>query len=255
LAKAGAIDKIAFMDGPDSNDIDELVAEDLRKIEEEAARMTSSQRSDRMNFFMHPKSERSSCGTQGKFDRHGMSFSDLCAKQQRALQTLKKGGRSTRSMRSLGDLHHWRQMSEPAPGGTNFGTIGMTREATEESLCSDEGDVYACSLRSAPEGHFAISMVQSVAQQHSRAHEACLVALTELRRDADLHCKELKKVLKLQGHEIEVLRRRRSFFSCSKIFFAAFGLGLGLAHGLQAGRHVLSLHGSGSCRHAFGICR
>merc|ERR1712150_128344 len=116
---------------------------------------------------------------------------------------------------------------------------------------SDDGsDIYL----SLPEGDSAISMVRSVARQHSRAHEACLVALTEIRRDADLHCKELKKVLRLQGHEIEALRQRRSSTKCATIFFAAFGLGLGLAQGLQVGLHPTP-QGNISRRPALGMWR
>merc|ERR1712008_371025 len=141
-----------------------------------------------------------------------LSYSDPCAKQQRALQRLKKENRSTRCVRSLADLR--RQLTDPSPYNTQREARFVNRDGAY-SLCSDNGSDRGSDI-SLGQGDSAISVVRGFGQEDSRAHEACLVALTELRRDADLHCKELKKVLKLQRHEIETLRRRWSLLSCAQ---------------------------------------
>jgi len=234
------------MEGPDCKDfLDQVVTEDLRKIDEEDE--NSSRRSGRRSVdptgersvdptgerFVDPTGEHSPgerlpSGTHGDSKQKSLlSYAQIVAKQQRVLRALqnKKGSHSMRT---------WRQLSEPCPLGAPFGSRSVNSEA-EESLCSDDGsDIYAFPP---PEGDSAISIVRSVAKQHSRAHDAYLVALTELKRDADLRGKEVKKVLTLQGREIEALKRRRSCLNCARVFFAAFGLGLGLAHGLQSGWH------------------
>lgn len=225
------------MDGPDGNNfIDEGLAEDLPQLGE-AIVGESVCRNDQRDRTVAPTGDTLTSGAQDESPRN-LSFSQICAKQQHALQTLKKGSLPVRHVRSLAHMLP-RQFSEPPPSAAHF--FGA-RSITEGSQCSDAGSDFL------PEGDSAISIIRSVSRQHSRAHDSCLVALTELKRNADTHYKELNRVLTQQGQEIEVLRRRRSFLNRAGGFIAIIGLGLGLAHGLHAGPSPLFPHKSMSHR-------